>query len=196
MTAPHDSGRYPVIVSWTHSDRTEFSTAYGYDITTSTGWTLIRDLTELHSLASYIRRAATNPAARDELHRRVDSLVTEERSVGVAQCVRLKNTTQAGELVALIAVPPKYTSADVAHKSYGDPRSKLAVPKEGFIADPDAGGDSGPTRLLELNRLGSCRAGVSAPRVHHRTGRPRDDQPTARHAGRRACHQTVRSAAR
>lgn len=61
--------------------RTEFSVAYGHDITAWTGWTLIRDLTELHSLASYIRRAATNPATRDELHRRVDSLVTDEPSV-------------------------------------------------------------------------------------------------------------------
>lgn len=63
------------------TERTEFSVAYGYDITTWTGWTLIRDLTELHSLAGYVRRATTNPAARDELHRRIDSLVTNERSV-------------------------------------------------------------------------------------------------------------------
>jgi thiamine kinase-like enzyme len=62
-------------------ERTEFSVAYGYDIATWTGWTLIRDLTELHSLASYIRRAAANPAARDELNRRVDSLVNDQRSV-------------------------------------------------------------------------------------------------------------------
>ncbi|MGQ0718295.1 MAG: phosphotransferase enzyme family protein [Pseudonocardiales bacterium] len=62
-------------------ERTEFSVAYGCDVTAWCGWTLIRDLTELHSLASYIRRAATNPAARDELHRRVDSLVTDKRSV-------------------------------------------------------------------------------------------------------------------
>jgi thiamine kinase-like enzyme len=63
------------------TERAEFSAAYGYDITTWTGWTLIRDLSELHSLASYIRRAATNPAARAELNRRVDSLVNNERSV-------------------------------------------------------------------------------------------------------------------
>ncbi|MGH3870350.1 MAG: phosphotransferase family protein [Pseudonocardiaceae bacterium] len=63
------------------SDRTEFSAAYGYDVTAWTGWTLIRDLTELHALASYIRRAATNPATRDELHRRVDSLITDDRSM-------------------------------------------------------------------------------------------------------------------
>ncbi len=63
------------------TERAEFSATYGYDITSWTGWTLIRDLTELHSLASYVRRAATNPAAHDELHRRVDSLVTDERSV-------------------------------------------------------------------------------------------------------------------
>jgi aminoglycoside phosphotransferase (APT) family kinase protein len=62
-------------------DRAEFSTAYGYDITAWTGWTLIRDLTELHSLAGYIRRGATNPVARDELDRRVDSLVTGDRDV-------------------------------------------------------------------------------------------------------------------
>ncbi|MGH7749934.1 MAG: aminoglycoside phosphotransferase family protein, partial [Candidatus Dormibacteria bacterium] len=60
---------------------TEFSAAYGYDITTWTGWTLIRDLTELHSLASYIRRAATNSAARDELDRRIFSLINDERGV-------------------------------------------------------------------------------------------------------------------
>jgi aminoglycoside phosphotransferase (APT) family kinase protein len=63
------------------SDRTEFSTTYGYDVTGWAGWTLIRDLSELHSLASYIRRAATNPAARDELDRRVVSLINNDRSV-------------------------------------------------------------------------------------------------------------------
>lgn len=63
------------------TERSEFSLAYGYDITSWTGWTLIRDLTELHSLASYIRRAATNAAARDELDRRVGSLVDNDRSV-------------------------------------------------------------------------------------------------------------------
>ncbi|MDQ2883820.1 MAG: aminoglycoside phosphotransferase family protein [Actinomycetota bacterium] len=62
-------------------ERTEFSSAYGYDITTWPGWTLIRDLIELHSLASYIRRAATNLAARNEFDRRVVSLVNNDRSV-------------------------------------------------------------------------------------------------------------------
>lgn len=63
------------------SDRTEFSAAYGYDVAGWAGWTLIRDLTELHSLASYIRRATTNPAARDELDRRVVSLINNDRNV-------------------------------------------------------------------------------------------------------------------
>jgi aminoglycoside phosphotransferase (APT) family kinase protein len=63
------------------TERAEFSATYGYDITTWTGWTLIRDLTELHCIASYIRRAATKTAVRDELHRRVTSLVTNDRSV-------------------------------------------------------------------------------------------------------------------
>jgi len=63
------------------NDRAEFSAAYGYDITVWASWSLIRDLSELHSLAGYIRRAPTNPAAHDELHRRVDSLLTDDRSV-------------------------------------------------------------------------------------------------------------------
>ncbi len=63
------------------TQRTEFNIAYGYAVTAWAGWTLIRDLTELHSLASYIRRAVTNPAASDELHRRVASLINDERNV-------------------------------------------------------------------------------------------------------------------
>ena len=63
------------------TERADFSVAYGYDVTAWTGWTLIRDLSELHFLAGYIRRAATNPAARDELNRRIDSLATDDRSV-------------------------------------------------------------------------------------------------------------------
>ncbi|MGH3900088.1 MAG: phosphotransferase family protein [Pseudonocardiaceae bacterium] len=63
------------------TERAEFSVAYDFDITSWTGWTLIRDLTELHSLASYLRRAATNPAARHELNRRIDSLVTDKHSM-------------------------------------------------------------------------------------------------------------------
>lgn len=62
-------------------DRIEFSAAYGHDVTAWTGWTLIRDLSELHSLASYIRRAPSNPAARDELDRRVVSLINNDRCV-------------------------------------------------------------------------------------------------------------------
>lgn len=63
------------------AERARFSAGYGYDITTWAGWTLIRDLTELHSLAGYVRRAATEPAARAELNRRVDSLTSGDRSV-------------------------------------------------------------------------------------------------------------------
>jgi Ser/Thr protein kinase RdoA (MazF antagonist) len=63
------------------TDRAQFSAAYGYDITAWPGWPLIRDLTEMHSLASYVRRAATHVAARQELRRRVDSLQTGDRDV-------------------------------------------------------------------------------------------------------------------
>ncbi|GAB3447731.1 phosphotransferase [Actinophytocola sediminis] len=63
------------------ADRTAFLTAYGYDLTRWPAWTLLRDIAELHSLASYIRLAPTKPAAAQELTRRVDSLRSGDRSV-------------------------------------------------------------------------------------------------------------------
>ncbi|MGV9720201.1 BREX-2 system adenine-specific DNA-methyltransferase PglX [Nocardia beijingensis] len=47
-----------------------------------------------------------------------------------------------------IPVPPKYTSADFLKSSYWSHRGKLDVPKERFIAYPDAGRDTDPTPLL------------------------------------------------
>ncbi|MBF6301580.1 BREX-2 system adenine-specific DNA-methyltransferase PglX [Nocardia amamiensis] len=47
-----------------------------------------------------------------------------------------------------IPVPPKYTSADFLKTSYWSHRGKLDVPKERFIAYPDAGRDTDPTPLL------------------------------------------------
>lgn len=47
-----------------------------------------------------------------------------------------------------IPVPPKYTSADFVKSSYWSHRGKLDVPKERFIAYPDAGRDTDPTPLL------------------------------------------------
>lgn len=61
--------------------RQQFTAAYGYDILTWPGWTLLRDIVELHSIGSYIRPAADNPAAANELHRRVRSLHSGDRSV-------------------------------------------------------------------------------------------------------------------
>jgi Ser/Thr protein kinase RdoA (MazF antagonist) len=63
------------------ADRTAFLTAYGYDLTRWPSWPLLRDIAELHSLASYIRLAAVKPAARDELARRVGSLRSGDRSI-------------------------------------------------------------------------------------------------------------------
>ncbi|MGH3620539.1 MAG: phosphotransferase family protein [Sciscionella sp.] len=60
------------------TDRTRFCTAYGYDIRTWPEWTLLRDLTELHSLSSYIRLAPSKPAAAHELHHRIQSLRTTD----------------------------------------------------------------------------------------------------------------------
>lgn len=47
-----------------------------------------------------------------------------------------------------IPVPAKYTSADFLKTSYWSHRGKLDVPKERFIAYPDAGRDTDPTPLL------------------------------------------------
>ncbi|WP_280447667.1 BREX-2 system adenine-specific DNA-methyltransferase PglX [Nocardia cyriacigeorgica] len=47
-----------------------------------------------------------------------------------------------------IPVPPKYTSADFLKSSYWSHRGKLDVPKERFIAYPDAGRATDPTPLL------------------------------------------------
>ncbi len=60
----------------------------------------------------------------------------------------LQRREDACEQVAPIPVPPKYTSADFVRKSYWDARGKLDVPKERFIAYPDAGCDTDPTPLL------------------------------------------------
>ncbi|GGM85114.1 aminoglycoside phosphotransferase [Longimycelium tulufanense] len=57
-------------------DRRKFLNAYGYDLTQWPQWTLLRDLSELHSLASYIRLAPSKPAAAHELDTRIRSLRT------------------------------------------------------------------------------------------------------------------------
>ncbi|MFD0361345.1 phosphotransferase enzyme family protein [Nocardia sp. GCM10030253] len=58
------------------NDRNLFAAAYGYDLLEWPGWTLLRDLTELHSVASYIRLAPSKPAAAAELRCRFQSLRT------------------------------------------------------------------------------------------------------------------------
>jgi len=47
-----------------------------------------------------------------------------------------------------IPVPPKYTSADFRRASFWQARGKLDVPKERFIAYPDAGRATDPTPLI------------------------------------------------
>jgi hypothetical protein len=61
--------------------RMRLFSAYGYDLTSWPRWPLLRDLTELHALASYIRLAPTKPSAAEELQRRVRSLRSGDRSV-------------------------------------------------------------------------------------------------------------------
>ena len=60
----------------------------------------------------------------------------------------LQRREDAGEKLDPIAVPPKYTGADFAHKAFWAARGKLDVPKERFIAYPHAGRDTDPTALL------------------------------------------------
>lgn len=63
------------------ADQSAFLTAYGYDLVHWPEWRVLRDITELHSLASYIRLGPSKPAAAAELDRRVDSLRTGDRSI-------------------------------------------------------------------------------------------------------------------
>jgi Ser/Thr protein kinase RdoA (MazF antagonist) len=62
-------------------DRRRFLDAYGYDLLAWPEWPLLRDITELHSLGSYIRLAPTKPAAAAELRLRLSSLQKGDRSV-------------------------------------------------------------------------------------------------------------------
>ncbi|MGW5386391.1 phosphotransferase family protein [Nocardia sp. NPDC003963] len=64
-----------------HADRVAFVRTYGYDLLEWSGWTLLRDITEYHTLGSYIRIAADTPRAAHELRRRVESLRTGDRDV-------------------------------------------------------------------------------------------------------------------
>jgi hypothetical protein len=60
----------------------------------------------------------------------------------------LQRQEDAGDNVGPIPVPPKYTSTDFRKTSVWQHRGKLDVPKERFIAYPDAGRDTDPTPLL------------------------------------------------
>lgn len=62
-------------------DRRALLNAYGFDLTTWPQWTVLRDITELHSLSAYIRLAPSNPEMASELRRRVRSLRTGDRAV-------------------------------------------------------------------------------------------------------------------
>jgi thiamine kinase-like enzyme len=62
-------------------ERARFAAAYGYDLLDWPGWTLLRDITELHSISAYIRLAPSKPAAAEELRHRVRSLRAGDRAV-------------------------------------------------------------------------------------------------------------------
>jgi hypothetical protein len=60
----------------------------------------------------------------------------------------LQRREDAGDKVGTIDVPPKYAPADFRKTSYWQARGKLDVPKERFIAYPEAGRETDPTALL------------------------------------------------
>ncbi|GAA1309710.1 aminoglycoside phosphotransferase family protein [Saccharothrix xinjiangensis] len=63
------------------AERTAFRNAYGHDPTQWSEWRILRDITELHSLGSYIRLAPDKPAAAQELNIRLRSLRSGDRSI-------------------------------------------------------------------------------------------------------------------
>jgi Ser/Thr protein kinase RdoA (MazF antagonist) len=56
------------------SELDEFTDAYGWDVRNWEGFTVLRDMRDLHTLTGFIRRAVTEPAAADELRMRIDVL--------------------------------------------------------------------------------------------------------------------------
>ncbi|WP_063711857.1 aminoglycoside phosphotransferase family protein [Nocardia sp. BMG111209] len=74
-------GTLPDHFHTSRSERAEFVGAYGYDLLEWADWPLLRDITEYHSLGSYIRLAPSVPQAARELRRRVESLRSGDRRV-------------------------------------------------------------------------------------------------------------------
>ncbi len=62
-------------------ERLAFTNAYGYDIAAWPDYQTLRDIRDLHSLAAYIRTGNRKPAAVAELHRRIASLRSNDRTV-------------------------------------------------------------------------------------------------------------------
>ncbi len=60
----------------------------------------------------------------------------------------LQRREDSGEQVGAIPVPPKYAPADFRKPAYWHARGKLDVPKERFVAYPEAGRETDPTLLL------------------------------------------------
>lgn len=80
-----------------------------------------------------------------ELQRQEDALRPAEDA---PEEEKIAANARADKFAATIPVPPKYTSTDFRKQSYWSARGKLDVPKERFIAYPDAGRATDPTALL------------------------------------------------
>ena len=120
------------------------------------------------------------------------SPLTGTRTPGCASARRgsstwaLQRREDAGEKVGPIPVPPKYAPADFRKTAYWQARGKLDVPKERFVAYPDAGRETDPTAAAGLGGLGSRAAGAGAGHGDHRAGGRGLAGRPAGPAGRRA----------
>jgi aminoglycoside phosphotransferase (APT) family kinase protein len=65
----------------TEAERIAFVSGYDYDIAAWPGYTILRDIRDLHSLASHIRAAPHHPGSLAELHARVSSLREDDRTI-------------------------------------------------------------------------------------------------------------------
>jgi len=62
-------------------DVNDFAQAYGYDLRSWPGYSILMEIRELYAIAIHIRNASDDPFSRDELPRRLNSLMSGGRDV-------------------------------------------------------------------------------------------------------------------
>ncbi|WP_024803511.1 aminoglycoside phosphotransferase family protein [Nocardia sp. BMG51109] len=61
----------------------EFTAAYGWDVREWSGFTVLREMRDLHTLTGFVRRSVAEPGAAEELRRRTESLRYPKPEAGV-----------------------------------------------------------------------------------------------------------------